>query len=141
MSMAQNVLIAGHSYVSCLQSFMAKTNRQHFKFNAGCTKCYFSCKGGATIPKLGHNGLFDKLIQHCPYLLILEIGTNDLDSTMADAAKLGRDLFHFTFNAVCTVAITLKYDFQINWTNCPFLTYVGVGFFHANKEKVACPHY
>ena len=74
--MAQNVLIAGHSYVSRLQRFMTKTNRQ----NGGWPKC-------------GRSGLFNKLAEHRPCLLILEIGTNDLDSTMADAAKLARDLF------------------------------------------------
>ena len=61
MSSAQNMLIAGYSYASRLHSFMAKTNRQDFEFNAGRTKCYFSCKCGATMPKLGRNGLFDKL--------------------------------------------------------------------------------
>ena len=70
---------------------MAKTNRQ--KFNAGRTKCYFSCKDGATIPKLGRNGLFDQLAEYRPCLLILEIGTNDLDLSMADPAKLARDPF------------------------------------------------
>ena len=100
VSVAQNVLIAGHSYASRLRRFMAKTNIQTFELYAGRTKCYFSCKGGATIPKLGRNGLFDKLAEHRLCSLIFEIGTNDLDSTMADAAKLARDL--------CSVSVALR---------------------------------
>ena len=62
-------------------------------FNAERTRCYFSCKDGATIPKLGRNCLFDQLAEHRPCLLILELGMNDLDLSMADAAKLARDPF------------------------------------------------
>ena len=69
---------------------MPKTIIQNFEFIAGLTKCYFSYKGGATIPTLGLSGLCDKLAGHRPCLLILVIGTNDLDSTMADTAKLDR---------------------------------------------------
>lgn len=88
----EQVLYAGHSYVTRLHKFMVKTNRENFEFNPRRTQVKLSGRGGATIPKLVSNGLFEKLAEQRPIVLIFDVGTNDIDRRGADAIKLATDL-------------------------------------------------
>lgn len=97
--MAQAVLFAGHSYVARLDKFMLRTYRENFEFDPARTKVRLLGKGGTTIPKLIGNGLYKQIAEHRPQLLVLEVGTNDLDRRGADAVNLATDLVRLAVKA------------------------------------------
>lgn len=100
-----SVAIVGHSYVRRLYDWMQYNDQDSFLFEPRCTTCDFWGKGGLKISSLSgahvyRNGnkqsaglpILEALRGSPPDLLVVDLGTNDLDQVHPDSDVLAKEL-------------------------------------------------
>ena len=75
------VLLLGHSFVDRLDTFMKATDLVNFEFDESKTTCRLFGIGGLKISALLSTKILDKVSKFRPELLMIEIGTNDIDAS------------------------------------------------------------
>ena len=95
MDNTSNILILGHSFVRCLQTFLTKHHDRRTTHNMDLPheNVSFLGIGGRTASKMLSFGL-DKIKAFQPKVIILELGTNDLCVVGQRPESVGSDIEH-----------------------------------------------
>lgn len=106
----ERMLMLGHSFVHRLDTFMKTTDRVNFEFDECRTICRLCGIGGLKIVGLFSARMVDKVARFRPGLLVIEIGTNDIDAPGVTVCDLARTVFRFAMlcmsdHAVCKVIL------------------------------------
>ena len=123
----ERMLLLGHSFVHCLDAFMKGTERVNFEFDECRTTCRLIGIGGLRIDGLFSPRMMDEVATFRPGLLMIEIGTNDIDASCVihGALKMynnNNNVLHLTTYAsgfaFCAVFGNewLQGRFPVNWS-------------------------
>ena len=99
--MSKNIVVVGHSYISRLKDFVAhNTSSVAVKSDWGVAEYGFNIPqligiGGATIDTLVNRNVIAEIGSHQPVLVILQIGSNDLDNRHLSPAFIGMKIYQF----------------------------------------------
>ena len=91
----ERMLLLGHSFVHRLDAFMKATDRVNFEFDECRTTCGVFGIGGLRIDGVFSPRKMDKVATFRPGLLIIEIGTNDIDASCVTVEELAKTVFRF----------------------------------------------
>ncbi len=90
--MVFHTLYLGHSYARRLDQFMQVNNFDNFGLELGMDSVQVWYQGGQRIDRLHVSSAFSCVQQFLPSLVVLDFGTNDLDSATADPQRLAHQL-------------------------------------------------
>ncbi len=90
--MVFHTLYLGHSFARRLDQFMQAKHFDNFGLELGTDSVQVWHQGGQRIDRLHVSSAFSCIQQFSPSLVVLDFGTNDLDSATADPQRLAHTL-------------------------------------------------
>ncbi len=103
----QTVLILGDSFVSRLDSYLYNHSVRNFNLYYAGHRVFCYGRGGLKIGDLFSCEIFDVIEQISPTVVLLEVGSNDLDNGYMPTSTLLQDLSNFSMTLKNTYGVSV----------------------------------